>query len=139
MSEYKIERTAKAFVVKRLHKKLFPSDHYPKDDDNTGYWLIKRKGRYVGFGVTRLIDSGTTLFLARAGVLKQHQGKGLHKRLLHIRERYGAYKGCKWIITYVSHDNPSSFANLFKKGYESYEPEWDYAGAGFFYFRKAIS
>jgi GNAT superfamily N-acetyltransferase len=136
---YRVRQTNDEFTCRFLHEKiLYGDDHY--DHIGNVYWLVEHipTGEFVGFAIGTNIGDGL-FYLSRSGVLKEHRGNGLHKRLIGVRERYAKRHGYTHVLTYTIQSNPQSFAHLIKLGYELYEP--DYAWVGYkniFYFRKCF-
>lgn len=135
---YRIIKTKDVETIKKLHKKMFPSDFFPEEDHNSHYWIAKKNNRNVGFSVARILDEGDTMFLARAGVYESHEGNKLHRRMIRTRERFAKRIHCKVIVTYALLFNTLSMVNLLKEGYRIYIPEYNYAGDEFLYFQKKI-
>ena len=136
--QYSVRMTTDVESIIKLHKLLFPIDDFPEQDENIIYWLVKKDKRNVGFGIARLIPKDKTMFLARAGIKDAHVKKGLHKRLIRVREQCARRLKYEYTVTYVAKDNMDSFISLIKRGYEQYEPDWLYAGKRFFYLRKKV-
>ena len=138
--KFTIQCTHRIDIVYQLHDKIFPNDDIPKLE-NAFHWLAYNEdGDPIGFAVLRElkgINKGT-YFLSRAGVLKKYRGKGIHKRLIMVRERYIKREGGGTVVTYVSLDNPSSYASLIRRGYISYEPESKYCGKNYMYLKKEL-
>lgn len=77
-------------------------------------------------------------YLKRAGVLKDHCGHGLQRRLIRMREAYARKQGWHTIVTETSPDNIPSANNLIKAGYKIYEPETKWGVKGAIYWRKPL-
>lgn len=89
-----------------------------------GYWWIAYYGKEVaGFAglVPSTIGPGVG-YLKRAGVLPEHRGRGLQRRLLKVRERRARELGWSQVITDTT-DNVPSANNLIRSGYKLFEPE----------------
>lgn len=133
-ASYYLRKTSDIDTVKDLHKICFPEDEWYSHKGNT-YWLLKNKNkRPIGFCVATDIGDGI-IFLSRAGIIPEYQGRGLQRRMINTRIRYAQNNGYNSVITYVSIENVASAKNLLKCGFELYRPDWDYAGHWFNYFR----
>lgn len=122
---YKIRKEEDETVARALHTILFPDTFWER-----GYYWVAYddEGSPVGFATARpaRFDPDGTLFLARAGVLVEHRGRGLHKRLLMARIRYGISEGYERLVTYVLLGNTASMRNLVRAKFLPYKPavEW---------------
>lgn len=136
-ARYYLRRTADIDTVKDLHKQCFPEDEWYEHKGNV-YWLLKNsRKRPIGFCVATDIGDGL-IFLSRAGVIPEYQGRGLQKRMIKVRVRYAKNNGYDSLITYVTIDNIASAKNLLRCKFELYRPDWDYAGEFFNYFRLVL-
>jgi len=121
-----------------LNALIFPEDELDVSI-NTSHWVARDKhsGKPVGFCSVSDIGQGV-LFLSRSGLLREYRGRNTQRKFIAIRERYARRHGFECIITYTLKDNYQSFSSLIKKGYELYDPEYDYVGGDVFYFRKKL-
>jgi len=120
-----------------LDKKAFPADTRQDFSQDAACWLIvDENGKSVGFCSIELMPNNTA-FLSRAAVFGK-KNQGLHKRAIKCRIKWAKAIGIKKIITYTSHWNFKSIANLIKCGFLFYEPKDKYAGKNAFYFQKRI-
>lgn len=136
---YRIRQTTNIGTIKKLHKEIFPKDEYYEHSGNI-YWLVEDTdtGEYIAFCIATDIGH-RLLYLSRVGVSIGHRGKGLHRRLIRVREAYGKRHNFRCVITYTIIHNPNSFSHLVKNGYELYCPENMWAGDDVLYFRKILS
>lgn len=95
-----------------------------------GYWWMayhdssQRRNEPVGFaGITPSTLAPGIGYLKRAGVLPEHRGQGLQRRLLKVRERKARELGWVSVITDTT-DNVPSANNLIKAGYRLFEPPY---------------
>lgn len=133
---YVIRITKDVELVKKLHELAFPADDW-YDSARSIYWVIWCDGEPVGFAMLSETDDDY-VFYSRAGVLKDHRGKGLQLRLLKVREQYAKKKGFKKAITYTKIDNISSNRNLQKAKYWLYIPKYEYADKDCLYWIKEL-
>lgn len=137
MSQYKLRKTKDLLVIRGLHSLIFPSDEFPTIDNLHAWVVYDSDEDPVGFCTVNL-GSSNIAFMSRAGLMNKATGKGLHKRMVRIREKYAKSKGYDIFISYVKHDNIISAINLEKCGYRLYLPEWRYGGDTVLYFMKQI-
>lgn len=135
MSDYSVTRTDDRIGVTILNNRHFNAE---LDLDDMATWFVKWRGYVVGFCSCKVLKGGT-LYLTRAAIEYDHRLKGLHKRMLRVRENYGRKMGCTEAITYVAKDNISSILGLAKAGYKLYDPEYAYVGRDeYYYFIKSF-
>lgn len=134
---FSIRKSEDLPTVMELHAATFPSDEFFNHTKNY-YWIAYEGRKPVGFAMATDFGKGI-LFLSRAGVLPKYRGNGLHRRLIHVREKFAKRNNSfNSIITYTTISNYQSFSHLIKLNYEIYKPEYSYAGKDVFYFRKII-
>ena len=133
---YSVRKTTKFELILLLNKEIFPCDDLEIDKYTTG-WVIWKDKKPVGFCTMRLLDHKIA-YMDRAGILKEHRGKGLHKKLLRVRESYARRQGYKQMITYTVSDNFDSLFTLVRHGYHKYDPEYAYAGKSCHYVIKDL-
>lgn len=107
----------------KLHDATF-GDTAPTPDFGKGFWWIAYlDGEEVGFAGMRqsrwYTDAG---YMWRVGVLEEHQGHGLQKRFLRVRERLGRKLGYVGFVTDTRYNTPS-MNNLIRAGYMAFEPK----------------
>ena len=106
-------------VIRELDKKCFPSDVRVEIKPTHIAWVIFFERQPVAFAL--LAPDG---FMSRAGVLDEHQGKGLHKRLIRARIKYARVHKYKCVWTYTHTGNAISSNNLIKMGFKTYDAGW---------------
>lgn len=132
----RVRKTENIDLVRGLHQEIFPED-YKDFTEGDQHWIVWDEGRPVGFCSLRPLDYGI-VFLNWAGLLREAQGKGLHKRMIRVRERWCRANNKESIITYTTVDNIQSARNLLKLKYELFLPEYPWAGKNFLYFHKKL-
>lgn len=134
----KVELTEKNISdLHNLDVAVMPADvPYPKQGSH--WWIAKEDGKAVGFCGLKCWNSSTA-FLCRAGVLRNHRGTGLHRKLVKVREKAARDMGISLLVTYVSPYNLKSANNLIKCGYKLYQPQTLWGCAGALYFRKCVN
>lgn len=118
----KVELTAEMVqTLYALDRRTFPGDA-PVTFQGTYWWLAEdADGAAVGFAGLAHAYEGRG-FLHRVGVLPEHRGNGLQKRLIRARERGGRGLGMVRLITYTSRTNSASLNSLVSCGYRFYNP-----------------
>jgi len=95
---YKIRKTKEVEKVKKIFRQIFPEDDWYESPGNH-YWLVFSDKEVIGFCSSvdcRLKEkSNKCLFLSFAGLLKKARGKGLHKRMLKVRENHAKKIGLR--------------------------------------------
>jgi ribosomal protein S18 acetylase RimI-like enzyme len=135
-TEYRVKRayTLKDInLVYALNESILPED--PLNESGASlYWLAWKQDEPVGFAVMRFTPGGYA-YMTRGGVLPEHQGKGLHSRLIKARVRHARKRGSKAIFTYTMADNLHSMASLIRAGFEIYTPEYAWVGENCIYYQ----
>ena len=96
----------------------------PKVPYDYGHWWIAYCDKEpVAFaGLTPSTMGEGIGYLKRVGVLPEHRGRGLHKRLTRVREARAKRNGWHQLITDTT-DNVPSANNLIKAGYRLFRPQ----------------
>jgi GNAT superfamily N-acetyltransferase len=115
-----------------LDNECFPGEDSYIGEDVT-HWVMWDGDKPVAYCSLRLCKYGE-VFMARAGVLNSHRGRGLHRRMIKARLQFAKRKGYKHAVTYVEKFNPASVNNLMRCGFKYYNPDYEYAGKDFLYF-----
>lgn len=111
----------------------------PKPDTSKGnWWLIYKGNEAMGFaGLEESHRWRGNGYLSRSGVLKEHRGYGLQRRLIRVRERCAARLGYEWMFSDTTETIPSS-NNLIECGYRLYRPKRPYGFVNTLYWRKPL-
>jgi RimJ/RimL family protein N-acetyltransferase len=111
-----------ARALERLHTACFPEDQMP--DFKLGWWWLGfARGEPVAFCGMRNVESWErTAYLKRAGVVREHRGRGYQKRLIRTRLQKARALGYQRVITDTT-DNPASANSLIACGFRLYEPQ----------------
>lgn len=125
-------------TIRLLERWTFPDDD---PEPLTGDWWVATvedalHGELcVGFCALKYAGYGSRGFLAAAGVLPAHRRRGLHRRMIRVRERAARALGYERLITYTAPDNLASANSLIRAGYLLYRPkdEWGVRGALYLY------
>jgi GNAT superfamily N-acetyltransferase len=126
-------------TITALHKLFteFPplGSHY---FENGYWWLATLSGEPVAFAglipSTRWANCG---YFVRSGVLPEHRGNGLQRRLMRVREIKAKRLGWTHMISDCT-DNLHSANNFIRSGYSLYEPSRPWGFARTLYWRKIL-
>ncbi len=117
-------------TLNRLQKEILPTT--AACDVTEGHWWIvyTEANKAVGFaGMTQSAQFGDCAFFHRAGVMDEHLGNGLQKRLIKARINKAKSMGFNWAVSDTS-KNPPSANSLIHCGFKMYQPSkpwgWDY-------------
>ena len=137
---YRICREPVPLAVLPLDEQCFPSDHQPTLE-NSLWWVVWRGKEPVAYAGLRVCQNSCNKglgFLSRAGVLREHRGRGLQRRLIRARETEARQLGLKEVLTYVALWNCASLNSLIASGYKFYRPADKWAGRESVYLRKCL-
>lgn len=88
------------------------------------FWIVFQGKEPVGYcSLDNSLYYEDSLFLSSAGVLHEHRGNKLHKRMINTRIRFAKKHGYRRVITYTAAWNEYSYMNLQKYGFKIYYPE----------------
>lgn len=138
---YKIRREELPAAVLALDEICFPED-YRITTEGAMWWVVWCGEHPVGYAGLRPCKAEVNRgigFLNRAGVLKEHRGKGLQKRLIRVRERAAVAAGMREVVTYVASWNCASINSLIACGYKTYCPDTKWGGTGAVYLWKKLT
>lgn len=131
MSAYRIREVDgddEADTLTSLHHRTFGPDE-PQGDYGDGFWWIAYfGGDPIAFaGVCESIVDYDVGYFSRVGVLRQHRGNALQRRLMRALEAKARRQGWTRIVT-DTHDRPFSANNIMDAGYRLYTPPhpWGY-------------
>lgn len=102
------------------------------------WWLVMYDGEPVGFGGLHKAQSQPhSGYLVRSGIMPDHRGRGLQRRLIRVRERKARAFGWRFMVSDTT-DNEHSGRNLEACGYERFQPARPWFLARTAYWRKAL-
>ena len=119
-------------AVARMHQICFPFDEL---DIDGVCWIAKDGDRPIGFAVARILPTDGLFYFVRAGIIPSYRGRQLHRKLISVRIAH-AKRNKLTPITYTLIDSTASANNLIKRGFKSYRPEYQWAGANVNYWIK---
>jgi GNAT superfamily N-acetyltransferase len=137
---YRIKREDLPLAVLPLDEQAFPSDYRPTLE-NSIWWVVWSGREPVGYAGLRVCDRRQNKglgFLSRAGVLREHRGHGLQRRLIRAREAEARALGLNELVTYVAMWNCASLNSLASCGYRFYRPATKWGGKESLYLRKRL-
>ena len=105
------------------------------------WWIMwSEDGKAAAFcGIWPPLWKGRPCYLVRAGVLPDHRGQGLQKRMIVARLAYARKMGWTTAVTYTLCDNAASANSLIARGFRVYNPpspKW--IGEGVIYWKKNL-
>ena len=125
-------------TLKRLHDATFENCEKPALPDNFWWLAWDAQKEPVAFASMRLSEvKANAGFLSRCGVLPEHRGHGLQRRLLRAREAKARRLGWKWIHTDTT-ENPATSNSLIRCGYTLFEPKYPWGFKNSLYWRKRL-
>lgn len=109
--------------IERLHCLAFIGGKKEIPDFTGAWFLISSGGENIAFaGIHLSRNYQNTAYLCRVAVLPEHQRRGLHKRLIRIRERWARRNDIDWVVTDTRSDNYPSVNSLIGCGYKLWRP-----------------
>lgn len=127
-------------ALRDLHELCFGTTAPQVTYDKGAWWLVYKVGGKdpMGFGgiVPSTLGPGYA-YLKRSGILPDHRGHGLQRRLIAIRERWARKEGFHTVVTDTC-DNTPSANNLIRSGYFLFEPKPLWGLKGGLYFKKPL-
>jgi GNAT superfamily N-acetyltransferase len=139
-SRYVIRAEQAPVAVLALDEICFPNDYRISLADSL-WWIVWKGKEAVGYAGLRPCQNPCNAgvgFLCRVGVVPEHRGKGLQKRLIKAREAEAKRIGLVELVTYCVPWNCPSINSLVACGYRFYRPETKYGGGGSIYLRKRL-
>lgn len=138
---YRIRREDVPVAVPALDELCFPDDDRVKVDG--ALWWIAWHGQsavgYAGMRICQNEHNKGLAFLCRVGVVREHRGHGLQRRMLRARESAARAMGVRELVTYCVPWNCASINSLASCGYKAYRPEHtSWGGSWSVYWRKKL-
>lgn len=141
MKQLRIRKTDDLTQIAELDRQLFPKDE-PVELDDSQWWLAQVRAPYgwvtAAYAGAALSDGGQYVYLSRAGVLSPFRGRGLQKKLIDTRLRWGRSHGAKAAWTYTYWANLTSQRSLLARGFAPYTYQLDDEGGRFIYFKREL-
>lgn len=103
------------------------------------WWVVWHGCDAVAFGGLRpSYQQERCGYLSLSGVLPEHRGRGLQRRLINARLKYARQQGWHSVVTETIHDNHHSANNLIAAGFRQYAPARPWNPAPCCYWRKTL-
>jgi GNAT superfamily N-acetyltransferase len=127
------------YAIMYLHLRIFGSSaHVPVPSDEGHWWVVYHDGSLVGFaGMKKSASTAGAGYFMRSGVMKDHRGHALQRRLIVARERKARRLGFTQLVT-DTNDNFYSARNLKRAGFEEFTPPNPWGGNETIYWRKQL-
>lgn len=120
-------------MLRRLNEQHF---HFRRRDFHRHHWLALYEGLELAAFAGMKPVSPSEVHFGLCGVLPEHRGRGLQRRLIVARERLARRAAYKVATTYVDVTNVASATNFLRCGFHlasGKNPDW------YLYFRKELS
>lgn len=138
---YRIRREPAPVAVLALDEICFPHDDRVNVIDSL-WWIVwqgEEAVAYAGLRPCQVEHNAGLGFLCRVGVVPEHRGRGLQKRLIRVREAAAKAIGLEELVSYCVPWNCASLNSLVACGYKFYRPATKWGGAGAVYLHKKLA
>lgn len=127
-------------LIRRLQKRILPSDIPLEPSADTAWWIAYDGEKAIGFAsITRDSEpEGDFGHLSRSGVDKAYRGHGLQKRLIRSRLAYARRKGWPVVCSDTAWWNAPSSNSLIACGFKTFRPANPWMADGAIYWRKRM-
>lgn len=98
----------------------------PDVGEETAWWVAyDEHDTPIAYAGAMMWGPDAAVYFHRVGVLPSARGRGLQRRLIHVRERWGRTQGASTAYTYTAATNVVSANNLIRCGYKLWIPaQW---------------
>ncbi len=137
---YTIRQADLPVAVIVLDEICFPHDDRVNPADCL-WWVAWHGTQPVAYAGMRLCKDPRNLglaFLNRAGVVPEHRGRGLQKRLIRTRENAARRLAVTELVSYCMTYNVASINSLVNCGFRFYDPATKWGGTSAVYLCKPI-
>lgn len=123
-----------------LDREIFAAGYFPPaQGGDVMWWLAEEDGHTVGYAAAKLCKGDAQcLYLSRVGVIKAARGRGLQRRFIRVRERWGRSVGALYSVSDTNYDNVASTRSLIACGYLPFLPGDPWAGKYSTYWKKSL-
>jgi GNAT superfamily N-acetyltransferase len=127
------------YAIMMLHLRIFGSSaHIPVPSHEGHWWVVYHAGSLVGFaGMKKSESTPNAGYFQRSGVMKDHRGHGLQRRLISARERKARKLGFTQLVTDTT-DNFYSARNIKRAAFEEFTPLVPWGSKETIYWRKRL-
>lgn len=124
-----------------LDRVLFSPGYFPPaQGGDVAWWIAEEDGHTVGYAAAKPCKGDPEcLYLSRVGVVKAARGRGLQRRLIRARERWGRSQGAIFSVSDTNFDNVASTRSLIACGYRPFLPKDPWAGKYSTYWKREIA
>jgi GNAT superfamily N-acetyltransferase len=116
----RLARRSEIQTCRHLYAEFFEGCRPPRED-STWWVAVDENDEIAGFASACVVTGG--VYLNSAGVLEQHRGNRLQRRLIEARVRWAKRHGHKSLVTYTMPDNAQSIVSLWACGFRTFEPD----------------
>ena len=126
-------------ILNKLQKRCLPYDdlYAPL----IGWWYVVFNDDKEPIAFSGLVPSkrwNDTVYLCRAGVVREYRGQGIQKRLIKIRLKKAKALKMNWAIT-DTYDNPASTNSLIACGFRLFNPTTPWGTTNTLHWRHKIT
>ena len=129
----RVNRCKNLTLIQELAQQVFEPSDIPTKLSESRWFVAWEGGVPLGFAGITFWGNGKA-FLSLAGVLAEHRGRGIQKRLIQARLRYAKKWKVHQVVTYTVVNNPESMRSLIRCGMLPYTPKTKWAGHKVVYF-----
>lgn len=129
MTHYRVDLALDAVqVVEWMEEVCYEGEYVMPHKDAALWWLATAEdGSLAGFAGLTFLNHTGELFCCLDGVMPQHRGAGLQRRLIRARCNWARANGYPGLMTYVMPHNVASLRNYLACGFFPYnpaDPQW---------------
>lgn len=127
--------------ILELDRELFSPGYFPPaQGGDVQWWLAEEDGHTVGYAAAKPCKGDPLcIYLSRVGVIRAARGRGLQRRLIRVRERWGRANGAILSVSDTLYDNVASTRSLIACGYLPFLPREPWAGRGSTYWQRSLA
>lgn len=124
-----------AYLLTTLQHECLPYDDTIKFHKGQIWWVYYYRKEPIAFACLQpSCRWGNTMYLSRAGVIKEYRGRGIQKKLIKERIKEAKALGYEWLITDTS-NNVESANNLISCGFKTFYPSVKWAKKNSIYWK----
>jgi ribosomal protein S18 acetylase RimI-like enzyme len=124
-------------LVELHHRTFFGSAPLP--DFGVGHWWVvwlgEEQAAFAGLMPSTLMPNSG--YFCRVGVIPEHHGRGLQRRLMRAAESRAKWNGWNGVISDTT-DNIVSANNFIRAGYRLFQPSRPWGWSNTLYWRKVL-
>lgn len=129
-----VDGNDEADTLYELHAATFGNTAPQPNYDEGFWWIVYSDKEPIGFaGLSQSTYSPAHCYMKRAGVCREHRGKGIQRRLLRCRLAKAKRQGWTTVLTDTT-NNVASANSLIKAGFLLFTPEpWAWSTSLYWY------